>query len=45
MLYLFIGICINNLGLAAGQAARATEQRKHDEDDTKCKELGRPHGG
>eukprot|EP00731_Ephydatia_muelleri_P021549 Em0014g140a len=27
-------------GLAAGQAARATEQRKHDENDAKCKELG-----
>ena len=26
-------------GLAAGQAARATEQRKHDENDAKCKEL------
>ena len=28
------------VGLAAGQAARATEQRKHDENDAKCKELG-----
>ena len=27
-------------GLAAGQAARATEQSKHDENDAKCKELG-----
>ena len=27
-------------GLAAGQAARATEQRKHEENDAKCKELG-----
>ncbi|KAL5515416.1 hypothetical protein EMCRGX_G000577 [Ephydatia muelleri] len=27
-------------GLAAGQVARATEQRKHDENDAKCKELG-----
>ena len=27
-------------GLAAGQAARATEQSKHDENDVKCKELG-----
>ncbi|KAL5473557.1 hypothetical protein EMCRGX_G028050 [Ephydatia muelleri] len=27
-------------GLAAGQAARATKQRKHDENDAKCKELG-----
>ena len=27
-------------GLAAGQAARATEQRKHNENDAKCKELG-----
>ena len=27
-------------GLAAGQAARATEQRKHDENDAQCKELG-----
>ena len=27
-------------GLAAGQAARTTEQRKHDENDAKCKELG-----
>ena len=27
-------------GLAAGQAARATEQRKHDDNDAKCKELG-----
>ena len=27
-------------GLAAGQAARATEERKHKENDTKCKELG-----
>ena len=26
--------------LAAGQAARATEQRKHNENDAKCKELG-----
>eukprot|EP00731_Ephydatia_muelleri_P003056 Em0001g3056a len=25
---------------AGGQAARATEQRKHDENDAKCKELG-----
>ena len=28
------------VGLAAGQAARATEQRKHEENDAKCKELG-----
>ena len=28
------------VGLAAGQAARATEQRKHDENDAKSKELG-----
>ena len=27
-------------GLAAGQAARATEQRKYDENDAKSKELG-----
>ena len=27
-------------GLGAGQAARATEQRKHEENDAKCKELG-----
>ena len=27
-------------GLAAGQAARATELRKHEESDAKCKELG-----
>ena len=27
-------------GLAAGQAARATELRKHEENDAKCKELG-----
>ena len=27
-------------GLAASQAARATEQRKHDTNDAKCKELG-----
>ena len=27
-------------GLAAGQAARASEQSKHDENDAKCKELG-----
>ena len=27
-------------GLAAGQAARATEQRKHDKNDAKCNELG-----
>ena len=27
------------VGLAAGQAARATEQRKHEENDAKCKEL------
>ena len=26
--------------LAVGQAARATEQRKHEENDAKCKELG-----
>ncbi|KAL5475887.1 hypothetical protein EMCRGX_G025764 [Ephydatia muelleri] len=35
-------------GLAAGQAARATEQRKHDENGAKCIELRvdlRPHGG
>ena len=31
-------------GLAAGQAPRATEQRKYDENDAKCKDL-RPHGG
>ena len=30
----------NVFGLAAGQAARATEQRKNDENDAKCKELG-----
>ena len=28
-------------GQAAGQAARATEQRNHDKNDVKCKELGR----
>ena len=28
------------MGLAAGQAARVTEQRKHNQNDTKCKELG-----
>ena len=28
------------VGLAAGQAARATEQRKHNENDAKCKQLG-----
>ena len=27
-------------GLAAGQAARAIELRKHEENDAKCKELG-----
>ena len=27
-------------GLAAGQAARVTELRKHEENDAKCKELG-----
>ena len=27
-------------GLAACQAARATEQRKHEENDAKCQELG-----
>ena len=27
-------------GLAAGEAARATEQRKHEENYAKCKELG-----
>ena len=28
------------MGLSAGTAARATEQRKHETNDTKCKELG-----
>eukprot|EP00731_Ephydatia_muelleri_P008696 Em0004g1034a len=28
------------VGLAAGQAARASKQSKHDENDAKCKELG-----
>ena len=27
-------------GFGAGQAARATEERKHEENDAKCKELG-----
>ena len=27
-------------GLAAGQAASATEERQHEENDAKCKELG-----
>ena len=27
-------------GFGAGQAARATEQRKHEENDAKCKPLG-----
>ena len=32
-------------GFGAGQAARATEQRKHEENDAKCKERLHPHGG
>ena len=38
--------CFNILlddGFGAGQAARATKQRKHGENDAKCKELG--YGG
>ena len=31
---------LREAGLAAGQAARTNEQRKHDENDAKCKELG-----
>ena len=41
----FINNIINSnvlleVGLAAVQAARATELRKHEENDAKCKELG-----
>ena len=31
---------LKEAGIAAGQAARATELRKHEENDAKCKELG-----
>ena len=33
-------VCYLKKKKAKGQAARATEQRKYDENDAKCKELG-----